>query len=204
MLRKIEAFAMGLGGPGLFLLAFLDSSFIALPEVVDILIVWTVIEHPDRWLWYGVMATAGSVTGSYLLYALARRGGEAFLRKRLKEHHITRGMELFRRYGVLALVVPSLLPPPVPFKPFVLMAGVAGMPRTRFLIAVTTGRAIRYIGEALLALLYGQRALSYLHSHATQVSLVLAAAGALGALAYFGYWKMRSGQTKARGPREKR
>src|SRR5687768_4935853 len=57
----IEGFAMGLGAPGLFLLAFVDSSFLALPEVVDILIIWMVIEHPDRWLLYGSMATAGSL-----------------------------------------------------------------------------------------------------------------------------------------------
>jgi membrane protein YqaA with SNARE-associated domain len=190
VLRKVEAFAMGLGGPGLFLLAFLDSSFLALPEVVDILIVWFVIEHPDRWLWYGVMATAGSVAGSYVLYALARRGGEAFLRRRLREHHITRGMALFSRYGVLALIVPALLPPPVPFKPFVLMAGVASMPRTRFLVAVTAGRGLRYIGEALLALLYGRQALSYIHDNGRQVSLVLAIAIVLAAAGYYAYRKL--------------
>ncbi len=181
---------MGLGGPGLFLLAFLDSSFLALPEVVDILIVWFVIEHPDRWLWYGVMATAGSVAGSYVLYALARRGGEAFLRRRLREHHITRGMALFSRYGVLALIVPALLPPPVPFKPFVLMAGVASMPRIRFVVAVTAGRGPRNIGEALLALLYGRQALSYIHDNGRQVSLVLAIAIVLAAAGYYAYRKL--------------
>lgn len=181
---------MGLGGPGLFLLAFLDSSFLALPEVVDILIVWTVLEHPDRWLWYGVMATAGSVAGSYVLYALARRGGETFLRKRLKDHHITRGMALFTRYGVLALIVPSLLPPPVPFKPFVLMAGVASMPRLRFVAAVTAGRGLRYVGEALLTLLYGRQALDYIHANATTVSLILTAAILIGGVGYYAYRKL--------------
>lgn len=190
MLKRIEVFAMGLGGPGLFLLAFLDSSFLALPEVVDILIVWTVLEHPDRWLWYGVMATAGSVAGSYVLYALARRGGETFLRKRLEDHHITRGMALFTRYGVLALIVPSLLPPPVPFKPFVLMAGVASMPRLRFVAAVTAGRSLRYVGEALLTLLYGRQALDYIHANATTVSFILTAAILIGGVGYYAYRKL--------------
>ena len=176
---------MGLGGPGLFILAFLDSSFLALPEVVDVLIVWMVIAHPERWLWYGSLATAGSVTGCYVLYALARRGGEAFLRKRLNERHITRGMALFSRYGTLALIVPSLLPPPVPFKPFVLMAGVAAMPRARFIAAITAGRGVRYVGEALLALLYGRLALAYVHEHAGRLSIALAAAIALGLFVYF-------------------
>ena len=128
----VEAFALGLGAPGLFLLAFLDSSILALPQVVEILIVWMVIAHPERWLLYGLMATAGSVAGCYLLYSLARRGGEAFLRKRLHERHVDRFLGLFQRYGVVSLIGPSLIPPPVPFKPFILMAGVSGMPRGRF------------------------------------------------------------------------
>lgn len=187
MLRKLEAFALGLGGPGLFLLAFLDSSFLALPEVVDILMVWMVIEHPERWLWYGSMATIGSMAGCYVLYDLARRGGEAFLRKRLSERHVTRGMQVFARYGTLALIVPSITPPPMPFKPFVLMAGVAGMPRARFLGAITIGRGLRYIGEALLAALYGQAVLTYIHQNAGRVTLYAAGLVLAAGAAYYGY-----------------
>ncbi len=187
MLRRLEAFALGLGGPGLFLLAFLDSSFLALPEVVDILMVWMVIEHPERWLWYGSMATIGSMAGCYVLYDLARRGGEAFLRKRLSERHVTRGMQVFARYGTLALIVPSITPPPMPFKPFVLMAGVAGMPRARFLGAITIGRGLRYIGEALLAALYGQAVLTYIHQNAGRVTLYAAGLVLAAGAAYYGY-----------------
>ena len=186
----IEGFAIGLGAPGLFILAFLDSSILALPEVVDILIVWMVIANPDRWLLYGGMATAGSVAGCYMLYALARRGGEAFLRKRLRDAHIDRAMRVFQRWGVLSLVVPSLSPPPVPFKPFILMAGVAGMSRTRFLVSVTAARGLRYIGEAWLALWYGQRALTYVHENAGWIALVAAAVMVAGALIYYAYRKL--------------
>lgn len=191
MLRKLEAFALGLGAPGLFVLAFLDSSFIALPEVVDILIVFMVIEHPEWWLLYGGLATAGSVAGCLVLYELARRGGDAFLRKRLKEHHMTRAMALFARYGTLALIVPSLMPPPVPFKPFVLMAGVAGMPRARFIAAITAGRGVRYVGEALLAVMYGRAALTYLQENTRTVSIVLTVAIALGLAGYWAYRVLR-------------
>lgn len=187
MLKKIEAFALTLGAPGIFILAFLDSSFIALPEVVDILIVVMAIERPEWWLWYGGLATAGSVAGSYVLYDLARRGGEAFLRRRLHERHVTRAMAVFARYGSLALIVPAVMPPPVPYKPFVLMAGVAGMPRARFLAAVTAGRGIRYVGEALLAVLYGRAALTYLQQNAGTVSLALTGALIAGAVMYYAY-----------------
>jgi len=191
VLRKLEAFALGLGAPGLFLLAFLDSSFIALPEVVDILIVFMVIEQPERWLLYGGFATAGSVAGCAVLYELARRGGDAFLRKRLREHHLTRAMALFARYGTLALIVPSLMPPPVPFKPFVLMAGVAGMPRARFLAAVTAGRGVRYVGEALLAFMYGRAAIAYLQENTRAVSIGLTVAIVLGLAGYWAYRVLR-------------
>lgn len=195
MLRKLEAFAIGLGGPGLFILAFVDSSFIALPEVVDILIVFLVIEHPARWLWYGVMATAGSVAGAFVLYEIARRGGEAFLRKRLSERHVTRGMALFARYGTLALIVPAILPPPVPFKPFMLMAGVAGMPRVRFLTALTIGRSIRYVGLAILSLWYGRATLDYIHANAGRIALWVTIAVVLLGAGYYIY-RSRSGRRR--------
>jgi membrane protein DedA with SNARE-associated domain len=191
VLRKLEALAIGLGAPGLFILAFLDSSFVTLPEVVDILVVLMVIEHPAAWLWYGGLATAGSVAGCLVLYELARRGGDAFLRKRVKAHHMTRATALFARYGILALIVPSLMPPPVPFKPFVLMAGVAGMPRARFIAAVTFGRGVRYGGEALLALLYGQAAIAYLQENARTVSIAVAIALVLGLGGYWMYRRLR-------------
>ena len=149
--------------------------------------VWMVIEHPERWLWYGSMATIGSMAGCYVLYDLARRGGEAFLRKRLSERHVTRGMQVFARYGTLALIVPSITPPPMPFKPFVLMAGVAGMPRARFLGAITIGRGLRYIGEALLAVLYGQAVLTYIHQNAGRVTLYAAGLVLAAGAAYYGY-----------------
>lgn len=182
---------MGLGAPGLFLLSFVDSSVLALPQVVEILIVWMVLAHPDRWLVYGVLAAAGSIGGLYLLYALARRGGEAFLRSRLHARHIERAMAAFQRYGSVTLILPSLIPPPVPLKPFVLMAGVARMPQRRFLLAVSLGRAVRFVGLALLTYWYGEPALDYLRANALFVTLVALGTIALGVLAYYAYRKLR-------------
>jgi uncharacterized membrane protein YdjX (TVP38/TMEM64 family) len=94
-----------------------------------------------------------------VIYALARRGGEAFLRRRLHERHVDRALDAFRRYGVLAVAIPSIMPPPVPFKIFMLAAGAAGMKRRDFLLAVSIGRGLRYFGEAILAAWYGEAAL---------------------------------------------
>lgn len=152
--------AEALGGPGLALLAFLDSSFLSFPQVVDVLMMGLAAKYPERLVWYAALPTIGSVVGSYLLYSVARRGGEAFVRKRLGERHMNRAFGVFRQYGLLAITIPSLLPPPVPFKVFVLAAGASGMKRLDFLIAITLGRSIRYFGEAILAAWFGATALS--------------------------------------------
>lgn len=153
-----------LGGPGLGLIAFLDSSFLSFPEVVDLLMVGLVAKYPDRMVWYAIWPTVGSVAGAYIIYEMARRGGEAFLRRRLHERHVDRAFGLFRKYGLLVVAIPSILPPPMPFKIFILAAGAARVKPLDFLIAITIGRGIRYFGEALLAAWYGETALVKLES----------------------------------------
>lgn len=169
----VMGLAEALGGPGLGLLAFLDSSFLSFPEVVDILMVGLVAKYPDRMLWYAAWPTVGSVIGAYLIYAMARRGGEAFLRRRLRERHVDRAFALFRKYGLLVVAIPSLMPPPVPFKIFILAAGAARVKPLDFLIAITVGRGVRYFGEALLAAWYGEAALkkmeALLHDHTAKI-----------------------------------
>jgi membrane protein YqaA with SNARE-associated domain len=172
----VQASAVALGGPGLFIIAFLDSSFLSFPEVVDLLIIWLVTAHKERMLYYALMPTLGSVAGCFALYLVGRKGGEAFLRRRFRESHVDRALAVFRRYGLLAVAVPSLLPPPVPFKPFVLAAGVAGVRSADFLLAVGIGRGLRYFGEALLAVWYGERAAQFVRENARPVSLAFAVA----------------------------
>jgi membrane protein YqaA with SNARE-associated domain len=181
LLAWIQGFAESLGGSGLFIIAFLDSSFLSFPEASDALIVLLTVQHPDRMVFYALTTTIGSVAGCYALYTVGRRGGEAFLRKRFHERHIDRAMETFRRHGMLSVLVPSLLPPPLPFKIFVLAAGVSGMRHVDFLIAVTIGRAIRYFGVGLLALWKGKAAIEWLHENAATVGIVLAVAIGVGA-----------------------
>ena len=170
-LKAVAATLVTLGGPGLALLAVLDSSVLPLPEVVDVSMMLLVVQHPDRWPYYAAMATIGSLAGCYVLYALARQGGHAFISKHLHESHIERGMVTFRKYGVLTVVVPSVLPPPMPFKPFILFAGVADVSPGLFVAAVVTGRGFRYGVEALLAYWYGASSIAYVEANMTRVSL---------------------------------
>src|SRR4029450_6633283 len=134
VLEWVQGFALALGGPGLFLIAFLDSSFLSFPEVVDLLIVWLTIQHPHRMLYYALLSTLGSIAGCLSLFLVARKGGEAFLRRRMHERHIERATAVVRKYGLLGVLVPSLRPPPAQFKIFVLAAGVARVRIADFLL----------------------------------------------------------------------
>lgn len=169
----IRPLAEQLGGPGLALVAFLDSSFLSLPEVNDVLIVLLVIRYPERWLYYAGMTIVGSVAGCFALYSVGRVGGEAFLRRRFSARRVEQAFGAFRRWGLLAVIVPSILPPPAPFKVFVLLAGAAGVRRSTFLIAVAAGRGFRYGSEALLAYWYGEQATVFIRDNLPRVSLYL-------------------------------
>jgi membrane protein YqaA with SNARE-associated domain len=187
----IQAFAQGLGAPGLFLIAFLDSSFLSLPQINDLLIIWMVTQHPERMPLYAAMATLGSLVGCTVMYLIGRRGGHALLRKQFKDSHVTRGLAIFQRWGVMAVLVPALLPPPAPFKIFVLLGGVANIPLKTFILSIAFGRGVRYFGEGILAVMYGKQALNYIHENSRTVGLVL---GLLVLTAGVGYyvWKRRS------------
>src|SRR5436190_1370024 len=125
--------------------------------------------------YYAAMATLGSIAGCYVIYYLAEKGGEAFLRKRVHARNIDRGLAVYRRYGVLALVVPALLPPPAPFKLFVLMAGVAGVRPIPFVSAIAIARGARYVALGFLAIWYGDAAPELMRTHGPQAGIALAA-----------------------------
>ncbi len=185
--------AEALGGPGLALLAFLDSSFLSFPQVVDVLMMGLAAKYPERLVWYAALPMIGSVAGSYLLYFVARRGGEAFVRRRVGERHMNRAFGVFRRYGLLAVAVPAILPPPVPFKLFVLAAGASGMRTRDFLIATAIGRSVRYFGEALLAAWFGATALARLELFVEENKALSAAIVvlAVGGIALWIWWSGR-------------
>jgi membrane protein YqaA with SNARE-associated domain len=183
----VQAFALSIGGLGLFLVAFIDASVLSLPEVNDILIVYMTMKSPSYLLYYAAMATAGSVGGSMIVYYLGRKGGEALLRRQFAHDRVERMQARFRRFGMAAVIVPAMLPPPVPLKLFVLGAGAAGMSPGTFAWAIGIGRFIRYLAEGLLAYYYGAAALDYMKRNGTEAGLVVGALAAAGLAVY--YWR---------------
>ncbi len=163
-----------LGAPGLAIIAFLDSTFIPLPQVGDALIVALTIQHPERWILYSGATVVGSTAGCLVLYMIARKGGEAFLRRQFTPEQMERGFGLFRQYGLLAVIVPAFLPPPTPLKLFVLLAGFAGVRPWAFILGIAIGRAFRYGGEGWLAYMYGEQATQYIKDNLGTASVVVA------------------------------
>ena len=177
--------AIGLGGPGLFVIAFLDSSFLSLPQINDLLVVLMVTQHKGWMLYYAAMATFGSLAGCYVIYALAERGGTAFLERRMKRGALDRTLAAYKRHGLLALMVPALLPPPAPFKLFVLAAGLAHVRPLQFVIAVVVARGARYVALGILAMYYGDAALELMRTQGRTVALGLASVLVAAALAWW-------------------
>lgn len=153
-----------LGPLGLLVVAFFDSSFISIPEINDILVVTSSTANP-RMAWLAaLMATLGSLAGCTLLWWLGRRGGESFLVRRFGAEKLERTRRAFRRWDILALAVPAVLPPPMPFKVFVVAAGVFGVPCRRFMATVAFARGLRYSIWGALGAVWGQEAMAWLRT----------------------------------------
>lgn len=187
---SIHALAVSLGGPGIFLIALLDSSFIPLPQINDLLVVLMVMRNKAWMPYYAAMATLGSVAGCYVIYYLAEKGGEALLRKRLTPTSVDKALALYRKHGLLALMVPAILPPPAPFKLFVLAAGVANVRPGRFVAAIAVARGIRYFALGMLTIAYGEAALELMRTHGRVVAFWVAGIIVAAAVAWW-LWSRR-------------
>jgi membrane protein YqaA with SNARE-associated domain len=165
----LQAIVATAGGLGLFLIAFLDSSVLTFPVINDLLLIDLSIRNPARMPYYAAMATLGSVGGCLLLYYLARKGGEAMFQKQAgpRAQQIRAWIE---RNGFLSILVTALLPPPTPFKVFVIAAGALEMPVRTFVLGLLAARAIRFFGEGFLAIRYGDQASQFLLTHKLEVA----------------------------------
>lgn len=172
--QKVVAFASGLGAPGLFLISFLDSSVLTFPIINDLLLIELSIQHPARMPLYAFMATLGSVLGCVLLFFIAEKGGEALFHRHAGDRaHAIRHWVV--QNGFWGMLIAALLPPPTPFKVFVVAAGVFEVRLASFTSAIGLARLIRYFGIGFLAIRYGHDALPFLKEHKWSVALAIIA-----------------------------
>jgi membrane protein YqaA with SNARE-associated domain len=142
-----------LGPWGMLALAAVDGSFLGMP--LDAIFVYYVYTDRSRFLLYVLLGAAGSTLGSIVIYIIGYTGGEVLLRKRLSPARFEKIHESFDRHEFWALMFPAMLPPPAPFKIFVLAAAAFEMNFGHFLLAIFAGRFLRFLIEALLTLWFG-------------------------------------------------
>jgi membrane protein YqaA with SNARE-associated domain len=188
VVQWLEQFVIGvpiyMAGPSMIIIGALDSSLLSLPEINDYLVVMRCANAPSELIFFPLFAAAGSVLGCLLLYTIVRRGGQAVLRKRFRAEHLERVERTYARFGFLALAVPALLPPPMPFKIFVATAGALEYPRWRFIVTVMIARSLRYYIEGTLAVFYGKTVLDFIKRYGFTILAVVIGVCLLGLILY--------------------
>jgi len=174
-LTRFSEYLVTFGPLGLFAVALLDSKFVPLPSSADALLLLLSTAQPRFMILYAFMATAGSAIGCWILYLISRRAGSRAL-SRFSEAKQKRVKELIERYDMLAVLVATLLPPPFPFKLFVITAGVFRFSLLRFMIAIIAGRAFRFLLEGYFAVRYGAEAKAILARYYPWIGLGVAVA----------------------------
>ena len=174
-LTRLSEYLITFGAFGLFAVALLDSSFVPLPSSADALMLLLSTTNPSWMLLYAFVATIGSALGCCILYLVSKRAGARAL-KRFSEAKQARVKLLIERYDMMAVLVATLLPPPFPFKLFVVTAGVFRFSLLRFMLAVIAGRAFRFLLEGYFAVRYGPQAKEILAKYYPFIGLGLVVA----------------------------
>ncbi len=183
-----------LGIWGVLGFAFVDAAFLGMP--LDAIVAGYVWAQPSRLVLYSAMAAAGSALGSIVIYVIGYKSGEVLLAKRMGEKRFNKIKAAFDRHEFLAIMLPSMLPPPTPFKLFVLSAGMAEMRFTHFLAAIFFGRFLRFVVESFLVIRFGPEIVGFLggmvHNHLRITVAVIATA------ALIGWWIWRTRKLKSK------
>jgi membrane protein YqaA with SNARE-associated domain len=142
-----------LGAWGVLVVGAVDGAFIGLP--VDAVVAGYVYQNHARFVLYALMASTGSALGSIVIYVIGYKGGEELLRKRIPPARFEKIHQAFDKHPFWSLMLPAMLPPPTPFKLFVLAAAVSEMGFARFLLAIFSGRLVRFLLLGLLTIRFG-------------------------------------------------
>lgn len=192
MSENLGEILVAYGGPGLFAISFLDSSFVSFPGINDALLIYLSSLHPYRAPLYAVVSALGSVFGAFVMYWLVRSGRRLLSRDEFSVQKLGRARAWLTRNGFLAVLVMSILPPPAPFKLFILSAGVLRFNIFQFVVGLSVGRLLRFGIVAYLGARYGKQAEVYLRENFGWVSLAIIFVVAFCYWAFRRYRSMRS------------
>lgn len=173
--KNLKAALIGFGALGILGIALMDAAFIPMPGGPDVVVITLSIATPALMPLYVLAAMVGSTIGSLILYFLARKGGQAALRK-FSDEKRAKVQKALDDYDIWAMLVAAVMPPPFPFKIFVLSAGAFRMKLWRFVLAMILGRGFRFVLEGVLAVRYGEQATEILKQHSVKIGLGVAAA----------------------------
>lgn len=151
----LMAFVKPLGVWGIGLVATIDAAAIPLP--MDLIMAGYAWEDRQHFYIYAILAGVGSAIGALLPYFIGRAGGELFLMRKVNRAKFDRVRAQFEKQEFVAMLIPSAMPPPMPWKMFILGAGVFEMKIPQFMLAIFLGRTTRYLIEGLLTVLYGPK-----------------------------------------------
>ncbi len=197
LLNKWTVFILAVLKPlgiwGVLGFAAVDAAFLGMP--LDAIVAGYSYADPKRFLLYSAMAATGSALGSIVIYLIGYKGGEVLLVKRIGQQRFDKIRASVERHEFLAIMLPSMLPPPTPFKLFVLSAGVAEMSFGRFLMAIFFGRFLRFSIVSLIVIRYGPQILDFVggvfHHHLRSLIAVVAVAILIG----WWVWRLRKRRT---------
>jgi membrane protein YqaA with SNARE-associated domain len=185
----IQQFVIGvpmyIAAPAMVIVGALDSSLLSIPEINDYLVVMRCFNQPSAVFYFPLFAALGSVIGCNVLYSITRKGGEKLLLKRFRKEHVEKVKQAYERYGFLTIAMPSMLPPPTPFKIFVATAGALGYPRWKFMMTVMIARSVRYYIEGILAIFFGALVLEFLKRNGPIIIGIVATLVFIGLISYF-------------------
>jgi len=188
-----------LGGPGLVLLGIADNlPFGSAPAgSVDIFVIVLSAHQPHWWAYYAVMATVGEVLGGYLTYRLAEKGGQQTLEKKVGKSRAEKLYKAFEKRGAFTIFSGAILPPPFPFTPVVMAAGVLQYPHRKFFAALTAGRAARFLIAAYFGRAYSEQMIGFVsHYYHPMMYLLIAVTitAGIGAAVYFIWYRPKAQQ----------
>jgi membrane protein YqaA with SNARE-associated domain len=197
VLRVLALFFFSLGGFGLLLLGVLDSSFLFMPLGNDLLVIALTAAHPNRMLYYALMATAGSVAGVDFTRWVSAKGGQ----KGIEGYHTNKRLAYVERRvrenGGIAIATAALMPPPFPFTPVIIVAAVLQYPRGKMLAIIAGCRGLRFAAEGCLALIYGPKIIGMARSPWVQGFIVALVAISMVGSAYSIYSWVRKSRTRS-------